>query len=69
MVKTNKKIILGFDPKLHTEKQLNFLFKIKNVGLKSINRNLVDIVWSKKPKEFTKPFFYISTKNAGVSTE
>ena len=69
VIKTNKKIILGFDPKLHTEKQLNFLFKIKNVGLKSINRNLVDIVWSKKPKEFTKPFFYISTKNAGVSTE
>jgi len=68
VIKTNKKIILGFDPKLHTEKQLNFLFKIKNVGLKSINRNLVDIVWSKKPKEFTKPFFYISTKNAGVST-
>ena len=29
VVKTNKKIILGFDPKLHTEKQLNFHLKLK----------------------------------------
>ena len=29
VIKPNKKIVLGFDPKLHTEKQLNFLFKIK----------------------------------------
>jgi len=69
VVKTNKKIILGFDPKLHTEKQLNFLFKIKNVNLKSISRNLVDMVWSNKPKELVKPFFSLSTKNAGTATE
>ena len=50
VVKTNKKIILGFDPKLHTEKQLNFLFKIKNISLKSVNKNLVDEVWSKKAR-------------------
>ena len=29
VLKTSKEIILGFDPKLHTEKQLNFSFKIK----------------------------------------
>ncbi len=69
VVKTNKKIILGFDPKLHTEKQLNFLFKIKNVNLKSISQNLVDMVWSNKPKELVKPFFSLSTKNAGTATE
>ena len=34
LLKPKKKIILGFDPKLHTEKQLNILFKIKNVNLK-----------------------------------
>ena len=68
-LKTNKKIVLGFDPKLHTEKQLNFLFKIKNVNLRSINQNLVDLVWSKKPKELLKPFFYLSRKNAGATTE
>ena len=68
-LKTNKKIVLGFYPKLHTEKQLNFLFKIKNVNLRSINQNLVDLVWSKKPKELLKPFFYLSRKNAGATTE
>ena len=50
-------------------KQLNFLFKIKNVNLRSINQNLVDLVWSKKPKELLKPFFYLSRKNAGATTE
>jgi len=69
VIKPNKKIVLGFDPKLHTEKQLNFLFKIKNVNLKSVNRNLVDMVWSNKPKELVKPFFSLSKKNAGATTE
>ena len=69
VLKTNKKIVLGFDPKLHTEKQLNFLFKIKNVNLRSVNQNLVDLVWSNKPKELLKPFFSLSRKNAGAATE
>ena len=69
VLKTNKKIILGFDPKLHTEKQLNFLFKIKNVNLRSINQNLVDLVWPNKPKELVKPFFSLSVKSAGTATE
>jgi len=69
VLKPNKKITLGFDPKLHTEKQLNFLFKIKNVNLRSINRNLVDMLWSNKPKELVKPFFALSVKNAGTATE
>ena len=69
VLKPNKKIVLGFDPKLHTEKQLNFFFKIKNINLRPMNRNLVDLVWSNKPKELVKPFFYLSKKNAGTTTE
>jgi len=69
VLKLNKKIVLGFDPKLHTEKQLNFFFKIKNINLRPINRNLVDLVWSNKPKELVKPFFSLSKKNAGTTTE
>ncbi len=65
--KSNKKIVFGFDPKLHTEKQLNYLFKIKNVKLKSIKQNLVDRVWLNKPKSLVKPFFVISPKNAGAT--
>ncbi len=68
ILKTNKKIVLGFDPQLHTEKQLDSLFKIKNVELKSINKNLVDMVWFNRPKVTINPFFSISSKNAGATS-
>ena len=69
VLKIKKKIKIGFDPKLHSEKQLNFLFNIKNIILKPINGNLIDIVWSKKPKDLIKPFFSLSKKNAGQSSQ
>ena len=67
VLKIKKKIKIGFDPKLHSEKQLNFLFNIKNIILKPINKNLIDIMWLKKPKNLIKPFFSISKKDAGQS--
>ena len=69
VLKTEKKLKIGFDPKLHSEKHLNFLFDIKNIILKPINRNLIDIIWSKKPKDLVKPFFSLSKKDAGQSSE
>jgi len=65
VLKTEKKFKIGFDPKLHSEKQLNFLFNIKNIILKPINKNLIDIVWFKKPKDLVIPFFSLSKKDAG----
>ena len=69
VLKTNKKIKIGFDPKLHSEKQLNFLFSIKNIILKPVHKNLIDIIWSKKPKDLIRPFFSLSNKNAGQSSQ
>ena len=69
VLKTKKKLKIGFDPKLHSEKQINFLFNIKNIIIKPINGNLIDIVWSKKPKDLIKPFFSLSTKDAGQSSK
>jgi len=69
ILKTKKKLKIGFDPKLHSEKQLNFLFNIKNIILKPININLIDIIWSKKPKDLVKPFFSLSKKDAGQSSK
>ena len=69
VLKTHQKLKIGFDPKLHSEKQLNFLFNIKNIILKPINGNLIDIVWSKKPKDLVKPFFSLSKKDAGQSSQ
>ena len=42
VLKTNKKIILGFDPKLHTEKQLNFLLNVRD-EVSRANQTIVDI--------------------------
>jgi len=63
-----KRIIIGFDPKLHNESQLNFLFNFKNIALKPINKNLIDMIWYKKPKDLIKPFFSISKKYSGQSS-
>tara|TARA_Y100000590_G_scaffold64961_1_gene70139 strand:+ start:1614 stop:3320 length:1707 start_codon:yes stop_codon:yes gene_type:complete len=64
-----KKIRIGFDPKLHNQKQLNFLFNLKNIILKPVNINLIDAIWFKKPKDIIKPFFSISKKDAGQGTQ
>ena len=68
-LRTKKKIKIGFDPKLHNEKHLNSLFNIKNISLVPVNINLIDIIWSKRPKNLIKPFFSISKKNAGENTQ
>ena len=69
VLKTNKKIIIGFDPKLHTEQQLNYLFKIKNVELKSLEKNLVDIVWSKKQNTITQSYYSMPKNMVGDKAE
>jgi len=69
ILKGKKKLKIGFDPKLHNEKQINFLFNIKNIILKPINKNLIDIVWSEKPKAVVKPFFSLSKKDVGQSSQ
>jgi len=61
------KIKIGFDPKLHSARQINFLFNIKNIILEPVNENLIDNVWSNKPKDLVKPFFSISKKDSGQS--
>ncbi len=61
------KIRIGFDPKLHCESYLNFLFNFKNIILQPINKNLIDAVWSNKPKNLVKPFFTLARKNVGQS--
>jgi len=67
VLKHQKKLKIGFDPKLHNKAQLNFFFNIENIVLVPIKQNLVDIVWSKKPKDLIKPFFSLSKKDAGLS--
>ena len=69
VLKTQKKLVIGFDPKLYNENQLSFLFNIKNVVLKPISKNLVDSIWSGRPKDLAKPFFSLSKKEAGQNAQ
>ncbi len=69
VLKGKEKLKIGFDPKLHNEKQLNYLFNFKNAILKPLNKNLIDVIWYKKTKESIKPFFLLSKKNVGQSIE
>jgi len=46
----NKKLNLGFDPKLHTDNLLKKLFKNTFIKLKPININLIDLIWKRKKK-------------------
>ena len=69
VLKTKKKLKIGFDPKLHNENQLNFLFNIKNIVLKPISENLIDDIWSERPKDLIKPFFYLSSKDTGQNPQ
>ncbi len=59
----NKKLFIGFDPKLITKKTLNIFFKNCNCEFKPLNKNLVDEIW--KRKIITKNSkFYILPKNS-----
>ena len=53
----NKKMSIGFDPKLFTKKTLNAFFGKNNCKFKSLNNNLIDKIWKRKFNK-SKGFFY-----------
>jgi len=69
VLKSKKKLKIGFDPKLHNKKQLDFYFNNKNFFLKPLNKNLIDLLWLDKPKDRIKPFYLLSKKEVGESSE
>ena len=69
VIKPKKEIIIGFDPKLHTEKELKFLFNISNVKLRPVLTNLIDKIWLGRKKKKPKPFFSIPKEKAGITYE
>ena len=64
-----KNLNLGFDPKLHTEDSLNRLFDNTFINLRAVNENLIDLIWKRKKKLNTKPFYIINDKDAGSKVE
>ena len=65
----NKKISIGFDPKLHTELMNANLFKKSNCKLIPLNENLINKIRIKK--NFNKPnkFYKLSDKDSGESSK
>ena len=61
----NKKLKIGFDPNILTNKFLDNFFNIKTLNFIPIYRNLVDKVWVKKINKKYKKKFYILPSNAG----
>ncbi len=53
----NKKLIIGFDPRLFTKKSLSIFFGKSNCKYKPIDKNLVDKIWKRKIKKNKNKFF------------
>ena len=65
----NKKLNLGFDPKLHTENSLSRLFENAFIKLKPVNKNLIDLFWKRKKNLNIKSFYLIKDKDAGLKVD
>jgi len=63
----NKKLSLGFDPKLHTEDSLYRFFNNSNLELISISENLINKIWSRKNIIKPSKFYKLSNRIAGQS--
>ena len=64
-----KKYTIGFDPKLHTERGLNILFRKTKCTLKPIEQNLIDKIWKRKKTSHVKKFYKLRDKDVGQSSK
>jgi Xaa-Pro aminopeptidase len=61
----NKKITLGFDPKLFTSTTLKNIISNSLIKPKPINNNLIDIIWKNKKKINNNKFYILEEKYHG----
>ena len=62
-----KKLNIGFDPKLHTQKNLKIFFNNTNCNLVPTIQNLIDKLWVRNNNEKIKKFYVLPTKAIGQS--
>ena len=65
----NKKLTIGFDPKLHTESMINRLFKKSKCTLLPLHKNLIDKIWIRKNFSKSNKFYKLNDKVSGQSTK
>ena len=63
----NKKLKIGFDPKLFTRKTIGTFFSKTNCKLIPLKQNLVDIFWNNNYYDQTKKFYILPKKAIGLS--
>jgi Xaa-Pro aminopeptidase len=63
----NKKLKIGFDPKLFTKKTLNFFFGKTNCKYIPLNKNLVDKVWMRKKNTLKNKFYSLPSNSIDVN--
>ena len=65
----NKKLLIGFDPKLFTKKTTNLFFNKKYFSLKQVNYNLIDKIWKRNINKEKKKFFKLPKNSVGHKYE
>ena len=63
----NKKLKIGFDPRLFTNKSLNTFFGKTDCKYIAIKKNLVDKIWKRKKINIRKKFYKLPEKCVGES--
>ena len=63
----NRKLTIGFDPKIHTEKMLVYLFKKTNCKLVAVKDNLVKKIRPNFIEKRTRKFFSLNTNVVGMT--
>ena len=59
----NKKLKIGYDPRIFSSKLLNYFFFNKKIKLIPINENLIDQIWVRKTKFAIKRFYLLSNSS------
>jgi Xaa-Pro aminopeptidase len=62
-----KNLKIGFDPKLHTEKNLHQLFRKTKAKLIPIQNNLINKIWNPKNDHIKNEFFILKNSVSGES--
>ena len=62
-----KKLSIGFDPNLFTERSLFIFFGKEKIKLKPISQNLIDVIWKRSMKKNNNKFYVLPNKATSES--
>ena len=63
----DKKLSIGYDPKLFTNKTLNIFFGKNRNKFKPIKNNLIDKIWKRKIKDSKNKFYILPSNVTGIN--